>query len=81
MAALGVGLLYLGYCGGLWGVLLIAGKNVGFRELFGATWPPDVPGATGTASSAASAATSGSAGAATGTGESRTSQQAALGNT
>lgn len=44
MAALGVGLAYAGYCGILWGVMLVTGKNVGIKQLFGSTWPPVVPG-------------------------------------
>jgi len=46
MAAIGVGLAYIGYCGVLWGVFLVSGKNVGVKQLFGKAWPPKVPGAT-----------------------------------
>lgn len=53
MAALGIGLAYAGYTGVLWGVLLVTGKNVSLKQLFGSVWPPVSPGvksAAGTAS-------------------------------
>lgn len=51
-------LVYAGYTGGLWGFMLISGKNVSFTDLFAAPWPPSVPGASGSgASSVANAKT------------------------
>lgn len=48
MIPIGIGLVYGSYCGVLWGVFLITGKNVGIKQLFSATWPPVVPSATAT---------------------------------
>lgn len=47
MVGIGVALVYVGYAGVLQCLFWITGKNVGPRQLFGATWPPNVPGATG----------------------------------
>jgi hypothetical protein len=54
-AAIGIGLAFLGYTVGLWGVFLVTGKNVGYRQVWGTAWPPVVPGATGSASGATGA--------------------------
>jgi hypothetical protein len=45
MIAIGMGLVWAGYTGVLWGVFLITGKNVGLAQLMGSTWPPQVPSA------------------------------------
>lgn len=55
-------LVYAGYTGALWGVMLITGKNVGFLDLFKAAWPPDVPGAAGTGANARTPTTASTAG-------------------
>lgn len=60
MSAIGMCLVYLGYTGGLWGVALIQGKNLGLKTLFGATWPPDVPSATGSKSTPSGSTPAGS---------------------
>ena len=48
MIPIGIGLVFVGYCGVLWGTFIITGKNVGLKQLFGTAWPPNVPGAYGT---------------------------------
>lgn len=60
MAAVGMGLVFLGYCGMLQGVFWVTGRNVGFKTLFGATWPPDVPSATGSKSTPSGSTPAGS---------------------
>lgn len=40
MAAIGFGLVFLGYTAGLYGYILIRGYNVSFTELFSSSWPP-----------------------------------------
>ena len=48
MLVIGIALVYASYVGILQGLFWITGKNVGFAQLFGSTWPPDVPSAAGT---------------------------------
>jgi len=50
--AIGMGMFWAGYTGVLWGVMLITGKNCGLSQVLGSTWPPQVPGASGTGTSA-----------------------------
>ena len=52
MIPVGMILVYAGYTGALWGVMLITGKNVSLADLFKAPWPPSVPGASGTGANA-----------------------------
>lgn len=63
---IGIGLVYGSYCGVLWGMFLVTGKNVGVKQLFGKTWPPDVPGVPSSSGAAgtqtATAPTGGAAG-------------------
>lgn len=40
MAALGIGLVFLGYAGGLYGYCLFRGYNVTPKDLFSSSWPP-----------------------------------------
>ena len=39
MTAIGMGLAFVAYAGGLWGYCLIRGYNVTPADLFKATWP------------------------------------------
>lgn len=42
MAAIGIGLVYLGYSLGLWGYTLMKGYNISFNQLFDPkVWPPE----------------------------------------
>jgi hypothetical protein len=36
-----MGLVFAGYCGVLWGLFLITGKNVSIGQVFGSAWPPN----------------------------------------
>jgi hypothetical protein len=42
MTAIGVGVAFLGYAGGVWGYCLIRGYNVTGPQLFRLTWPGPV---------------------------------------
>lgn len=39
MTAIGMGLAFLAYAGGVWGYCLLRGYNVTPADLFGSTWP------------------------------------------
>lgn len=54
MAAIGMGIIFLGYAGGLYGYCLFKGYNVTPKQLFSPSWPPGGDnGASGRAAEAA----------------------------
>jgi len=39
MVGIGMGVVFLAYCGGIWGFCLVRGYDVTLPQLFKATWP------------------------------------------